>query len=52
MAKADSATRFAVAHFAGDVTYESRHFVETNAQAVRQEIITFLMAATTSPFLR
>jgi len=46
------ATRFAVAHFAGDVTHESRHFVETNAQAVRQEIITFLMAATKSSFLR
>eukprot|EP00929_Paragymnodinium_shiwhaense_P082119 TRINITY_DN43167_c0_g1_i2.p1 TRINITY_DN43167_c0_g1~~TRINITY_DN43167_c0_g1_i2.p1 ORF type:complete len:1501 (-),score=287.34 TRINITY_DN43167_c0_g1_i2:103-4605(-) len=47
-----AATQFCVAHFAGEVVYESRAFVETNAQAVRQEILAFLYANTASAFLR
>eukprot|EP00927_Polykrikos_kofoidii_P058718 TRINITY_DN5342_c0_g1_i1.p1 TRINITY_DN5342_c0_g1~~TRINITY_DN5342_c0_g1_i1.p1 ORF type:complete len:1701 (+),score=309.76 TRINITY_DN5342_c0_g1_i1:236-5338(+) len=46
-----TATSFAVAHFAGDVVYESRSFVQTNASAARHEILTFLVAATSSSFL-
>mmetsp|Transcript_122254 Transcript_122254/g.228315 ORF Transcript_122254/g.228315 Transcript_122254/m.228315 type:complete len:1511 (-) Transcript_122254:145-4677(-) len=46
-----SASCFTVAHFAGEVVYDSRSFVETNANAARPEIISFLMSASSSSFL-
>lgn len=45
------ASSFAVAHFAGDVAYDSKSFVESNANAARPEILSFLQGATGSKFL-
>merc|ERR1719375_553538 len=47
-----SASCFTVVHFAGDVVYDSRNFIETNANAARPEILSFFMSGSTSDFLR
>lgn len=46
------ATVFAVAHFAGDVAYDSKSFVESNANAARPEILAFFGGATAWDFVR
>jgi len=47
-----SVSSFAVSHFAGDVVYDSRNFIETNANAARPEILSFFTSASSSDFLR
>lgn len=49
---ARNARKFTVSHFAGEVVYDSRGFVEANANAARGDILLFLSTWTASAFLQ